>query len=118
MTDLHWRADASESQAKAVAAAREYLRLTRIQYQSGVIDSLHVVNAEQTLLTNELSEAQILNQRMISTVLLIKAIGGGWDSQPAPTEKPSPSDTASESSSRSPRMPSTDPSSMPGVVLD
>jgi multidrug efflux system outer membrane protein len=118
LTDLHWRADAAESQAKAVAAAREYLRLTRIQYQSGVIDSLHVVNAEQTLLSNELSEAQILNQRMISTVLLIKALGGGWDSQPAPTEKPSPSDTASEGSGPTPRMPSTDPSSMPGVVLD
>jgi multidrug efflux system outer membrane protein len=94
LTDLHWRADAAESQAKAVAAAREYLRLTQIEYQSGVTDYLHVINAEQTLLSNELSEAQILNQRMVSTVLLIKALGGGWDSQPAPTEKPSPSDTA------------------------
>lgn len=94
LTDLHWRADAAESQAKAVAAAREYLRLTQIEYQSGVTDYLHVINAEQTLLSNELSEAQILNHRMVSTVLLIKALGGGWDSQPAPTEKPSPSDTA------------------------
>jgi len=83
LTDLHIRADAAESQARAVAAAREYLRLTRIQYQTGLTDYLHVVNAEQTLLTNELSDAQILNQRVVSTVLLIKALGGGWDSQPA-----------------------------------
>ena len=84
LTDLHMRANAAESQAKAVAAAREYLRLAKIQYQSGVIDYLHVVNAEQTLLTNELSETQILNQRLISNVLLIKALGGGWDAAKQP----------------------------------
>lgn len=82
LTDLHARADAAEAQAKAVDAAREYLRLILIQYRSGVTDYLHVVNAEQTLLSSELSEAQILNQRMVSTVLLIKALGGGWDAQP------------------------------------
>lgn len=80
LTDLHMRADAAQAQAKAVAAGREYLRLTQIQYHSGVIDYMRVVNAEQTLLTNELSEAQILNQRMVSTVLLVKALGGGWNS--------------------------------------
>ena len=95
LTDLHLRADAAEAQAKAAAAAREYLRLTQIQYQTGVVDYLHVVSAEQSLVSNELSEAQILNQRMASTVLLIKALGGGWDSQPSPpTERPSLSDPA------------------------
>jgi len=84
LTDLHLRADAAEAQSKAVNAAREYLRLTQIEYQSGVTDYLHVVNAEQTLLTNELSEAQILNQRMISTVRLIKALGGGWEAPASP----------------------------------
>lgn len=117
LTDLHLRTDAAEAQAKAVAAAREYLRLAQIQYQTGVADYLHVVNAEQTLLTNQLSEVQILNERMVSTVLLVKALGGGWDSQTAPTEKPSPADTTSRSSSRSARMPSTDPDSMPDVVF-
>jgi multidrug efflux system outer membrane protein len=94
LTDLHMRADGADAQAKAVAAAREYLRLTQIQYQTGVVDYLHVINAEQTLLTNELSEAQILNQRMASTILLIKALGGGWESQPsAPVKGPDFSDT-------------------------
>ena len=63
---------------KAVAAAREYLRLTKIQYEIGIIDYFHVINAEQTLMSNELSETQILNERLTATVLLIKAIGGGW----------------------------------------
>jgi len=84
LTDLHMRADAAQSQSRAVDAAREYLRLTQIEYQTGVTDYLHVVNAEQTLLSNELSEAQILNQRMVSTVLLIKALGGGWEAAGPP----------------------------------
>jgi multidrug efflux system outer membrane protein len=85
LTDLHMRADALDAQSKAVVAAREYLRLTQIEYQSGIVDYMNVVNAEQTLVSNELSEAQTKNLRMASTVLLIKALGGGWDSEsPAP----------------------------------
>ena len=83
MTDLTFRAQASDAHNNAVAAATEYLRLTQLQYDSGVVDYLNVVNAEQTLMTNELNEAQTMNERMVSTVLLIKALGGGWDSQPA-----------------------------------
>ncbi len=86
LTDLHMRGAAAASQAKAVEAAREYLRLTQIEYQTGLTDYLHVVNAEQTLLSNELSDIQILNQRMVSSVLLIKALGGGWDSEPQAPE--------------------------------
>jgi multidrug efflux system outer membrane protein len=81
LTDLHLRADAAAAQAKAVASAREYLRLTQIEYQTGVTDYLHVVAAEQAVLNNELAEAQLLNQRMVSTVLLIKALGGGWQAR-------------------------------------
>jgi len=79
LTDLHLRGSGADAQAKAVAAAREYVRMTQIQYQTGITDYLHLVTAEQTLLTNELSDVGLLNQRMISTVLLIKALGGGWN---------------------------------------
>lgn len=81
LTDLHGRADQADAQAKAVASAREYHRLTQIQYKAGMVDYLEVVIAERTLLNNELSEVQTQNERMASTVLLIKALGGGWESQ-------------------------------------
>lgn len=81
LTDIHGRTEEVQARAKAVAAAREYLRLVHIQYNTGTIDYLNVINAEQTLLNNELSEVQALNERMISTVLLIKSIGGGWNGQ-------------------------------------
>jgi multidrug efflux system outer membrane protein len=81
LTDLHRRAGQAESQARALDAAREYHRLTQIEYNSGITDYLKLVDAEQTLLNNELTAAKILNERMVSTVLLVKAIGSGWDTQ-------------------------------------
>ena len=87
LTDLHTRADEANAQENAVAAAHEYQQITQAQYQNGIANYLQVIDAERTLLTNELSAAQILNQRMVSTVLLIKALGGGWEAAPpAPSE--------------------------------
>jgi len=87
MNDIIARTREYDARQKAVAAAREYLRLTKIQYESGIIDYLHVINAEQTLMSNELSETQLLNERLVATVLLIKAIGGGWQAEESPQEK-------------------------------
>jgi multidrug efflux system outer membrane protein len=84
LTDLHLRADAAHAQNQAVAYAREYLRLSEVQYRGGLATYLQVIDAERTLLTNELTAAQILEQRMISTVLLIKSLGGGWDVDASP----------------------------------
>jgi len=91
LTDLHLRADAAQAQNDAVKSAREYLRLSQVQYKGGLIPYLQVIDAERTLLTAELSAAQILNQRLASTVLLIKSLGGGWNpDHPAtvPTTQP------------------------------
>lgn len=86
LNDIHGRTEEAEAREKAVAAAREYLRLVQIQYDTGIIDYLNVINAEQTLLNNELSEVQALNERRVSTVLLIKALGGGWETPAGPVE--------------------------------
>lgn len=94
LTDLHLRADQAEAQTKSLDASREYHKLTKIQYDTGIVDYLQLVDAERTLLDDELSAVKILNDRMVSTVLLVKAIGSGWDSQsaaPVPTLKPSES---------------------------
>jgi multidrug efflux system outer membrane protein len=66
-----------------VDSSREYLRLSKIQYERGLASYLQVIDAERTLLSNKLSAAQILNQRLVSTVLLIKGLGGGWDPETA-----------------------------------
>jgi multidrug efflux system outer membrane protein len=78
LTDLHRRADAADAQERAVESSREYLRLARLQYDQGLFGYLQVIDAERTLLTNALQSAQIRGERYVSTVLLIKALGGGW----------------------------------------
>ena len=40
-------------------ASQNYVRLTTLQYQQGLIDYLQVVDADRTLLTNQLSAEQI-----------------------------------------------------------
>ncbi len=78
LVDLHRRAAESETQSRAVASDRETLGLVTQQYKSGLTSYLQVITTERTLLTDEISDKQIQFNRMISTVLLIKAVGGGW----------------------------------------
>jgi outer membrane protein TolC len=73
-----------------VQASREYLRLSQVQYRGGLTNYLQVIDAERTLLTNELSAAQLLNQRLVSTVLLIKSLGGGWEAGALPAMRLKP----------------------------
>jgi len=84
------RADAARAQDQAVQSAREYLRLAEVQYRGGLTNYFQVIDAERTLLTNELSAAQLLNQRLVSTVHLIKSLGGGWEAGALPATRPNP----------------------------
>ena len=92
LTNIDLQARQAEAQERAVADAREYVRLAEIQNRQGIITPLQVLDADRTLLTNELTAAQILNSRMSSIVLLVRAVGGGWreDLPPAftPTTMP------------------------------
>ena len=90
LTNLHLYYDEAQAQARAVDSARTYLSLTQLQYKQGLVNYLQVLDADRTVLTNELAAAQILSQRLGSTVLLIKALGGGWENPGAnaPTTAP------------------------------
>jgi outer membrane protein, multidrug efflux system len=91
LTDLHLRVDEANAQEQAVDASQEYVRLSRTEYDRGLISSLQVIDAQRTLLTNRLAAVQILNQRLTSTVLLIKALGAGWDPEFGASREASPS---------------------------
>ena len=67
-------------------SARKSAEITIIRYKNGVVNYLDVIDAERTRLDNELTVVRIDLQRMISTVLLIKAIGGGWTEAPTPSQ--------------------------------
>ena len=71
--------DESVVQEQALESARESLRLTSNQYKAGLIAYLDVVSVQTTALTTERSVLNLLQSRLIASVQLIAALGGGWD---------------------------------------
>src|SRR5271165_6987834 len=63
----------------AVSASQDYVRTARSQYKQGLVNYLVVIDAERTLLANQLTLVQDLNQQMAASIHVIKALGGGWD---------------------------------------
>ena len=72
------------TQKAAVAAAEQSLELSTNRYTGGLVTYLEVVTAQGTALANERAAVDILRRRMDASVLLIKALGGGWDSAKLP----------------------------------
>ena len=72
---------------EALDAARESLRLTENQYKAGLIGYLDVVNVQTTALSNERSVLNLLQGRLVASVQLIAALGGGWDAEQAFAEQ-------------------------------
>jgi len=70
---------AAETQQLAVDAAQRALKIANDRYVGGLVTYLDVVTAEQTLLDNQRLATQILGQQLVTSVSLVKALGGGWD---------------------------------------
>ena len=70
---------AQQSQQQAVEAAHRALDISTSRYAGGLVSYLDVVTAQQNLLNDEQQLAAIQGQRLVTTVLLVKALGGGWD---------------------------------------
>jgi len=71
-------------QAIAVEAAQRSLELSVTRYEGGVTSYLEVITAQNAALADELTAVNILGRRMASAVLLVQALGGGWDSSNLP----------------------------------
>ncbi|EIJ46735.1 NodT family protein [Herbaspirillum sp. GW103] len=66
-------------QGEALQAARQAVTLVTNQYKAGTVSYVNVITAQATALSAELTSLSILNRRMAASVLLAKALGGGWD---------------------------------------
>ena len=71
-------------QDEAVVAAQRSLDLSITRYRGGVTSYLEVLTAQSAALANEVTAVNILGRRMASTVLLIQALGGGWERSSLP----------------------------------
>jgi NodT family efflux transporter outer membrane factor (OMF) lipoprotein len=69
----------SESESAAVAATATELEQANYRYKAGAATYLEVVIAENASLAAQLSAADIQVRRINASVLLVKALGGGWD---------------------------------------
>jgi multidrug efflux system outer membrane protein len=79
LTALSVLSEAQQEQQQTVDAARRALDISTDRYSGGLVNYLDVVTAQQNLLSNEQQLAVIHGQRLVASVLLVKALGGGWD---------------------------------------
>jgi NodT family efflux transporter outer membrane factor (OMF) lipoprotein len=71
-------------QDEAVSAAQRSLDLSTTRYKGGVTSYLEVITAQSAALADQVTAVNILGRRMANTVLLIQALGGGWDRSSLP----------------------------------
>jgi outer membrane protein TolC len=75
---LRQLAQEADSAGRAVTAAQISLQQAQYRYSAGAVTYLEVSSAETTALQAQLSAVSIEARRMDAAVLLIKALGGGW----------------------------------------
>jgi NodT family efflux transporter outer membrane factor (OMF) lipoprotein len=77
----------NEAQAEdaAVKAAQNSLDISTYQYKAGTVNYLTVITEQAILLQDQVQAVSILTRRMSASVLLIEALGGGWDVSKLPT---------------------------------
>ncbi|CAF0696094.1 efflux transporter outer membrane subunit [Candidatus Methylacidithermus pantelleriae] len=74
-------------QRRAVEAARKQYDVSLTRFKEGLVDYFEVDDSERTWTSAQLVEAQIAGQRYVSTVTLIKALGGGWLESTRPSQE-------------------------------
>ena len=70
--------DEADMQDAAVNDAQQSLAVTMNQYQAGIVSYLNVIVAQTIALNNQRTAVDILGRRLNTSVLMVKALGGGW----------------------------------------
>jgi NodT family efflux transporter outer membrane factor (OMF) lipoprotein len=78
-------ADEADVTDRAVKAAKQSLDISTDQYKGGIVAYLQVITAQTAWLTEEKAAVDVLTRRMTASVLLVEALGGGWDTSKLPT---------------------------------
>lgn len=78
LSDLRRLAERRAVLDRAVASSRRAADLVGVRYRSGQIGYLDVTAAERTAIANERLAVRAREEQLVASVLLIKALGGGW----------------------------------------
>ncbi|HZB88109.1 MAG TPA: efflux transporter outer membrane subunit [Terracidiphilus sp.] len=84
LSDLRVLEQEAAVEDRAVDAAQHSLDLSNQRYKGGATSYLEVLVAESTLLQNQTTQAGLESRRFAASVLLIRALGGGWDETQLP----------------------------------
>jgi NodT family efflux transporter outer membrane factor (OMF) lipoprotein len=76
----------SVTQTRAVAAAKRSLLLSADRYKGGATTYLEVLTAQTLQLTDQRTLADITTRRLVASAQLVRALGGGWDTNQLPTK--------------------------------
>jgi outer membrane protein TolC len=87
-------------EAEAVRSAQDAERLILNQYKAGTVAYTSVVTAQTAALGNEQTALTVFQDRLVASVALIQALGGGWDASQLPTRDAVGPDDGEETPSR------------------
>ena len=80
LTGLRILKSEAVAQDEAVTSALKSLEISNNEYKAGTVDYLTVITSQTTALSNQINAVNVHTRRMTTSVLLIEALGGGWDS--------------------------------------
>lgn len=84
LAQLHHLGDEATQQDEALTDAQRTLKLSMSRYKDGVVSYLDVVTAQTTELSTQILALNVNTRRLLASVGLIEALGGGWSAgQPA-----------------------------------
>lgn len=78
LVSVRQTAAVEQALAARLEAARETLRLAEIRYEAGYSPFLEVLDAQRTANDAELAYIRNRQERLTASILLFKALGGGW----------------------------------------
>jgi multidrug efflux system outer membrane protein len=79
LSTLRTLTDEAQAQARTLAAARRAMDLADARYRNGAASVLDLIDAQRTAYGAQRAETRVAGARLMATVALIHAIGGGWD---------------------------------------
>jgi multidrug efflux system outer membrane protein len=79
LSDVEQRSKQGDVQAQSQQAAARALLVAQARYDRGVSTYLDVTDAQRSTLAADRAAAQIRTQRLLATVAVARALGGGWE---------------------------------------
>lgn len=83
LSALRLLAGQAEAQQRAVASAQRATALSESRYRNGLVSQLELLDARRSELGNRRAALQVRTSQYLSTVALVRALGGGWGEAPA-----------------------------------